>query len=639
MNADDPAAPPASLPVAARDRRIDAAIGVVVAVLVLGPALGPGTLFNLDLIVTPEIPVPPGVWGLGPGLSQRVPLYLPIAWIAAVVGGPVAVKLFLVATLAVGHVGMARLVAPVTGLLGRTAAGVLWVAGPFLVTRVAVGHLQFAWLAAVLPWVLARLLRPSDDVGRTFVAVALVAFGGPAAGAIALGLVAVGLVVEGRSRRLVPVIAASAAGNLPWVGPTAVLLWAGAQVNGASGFPTRPRGVDGWIGLSVGGGFWSPLQQVGATGWVAAVAAVVLVALAVVGTRRLPWWGTGVAIAGGVGLLITVASAVPGVRDLYDGITRLPSGAALRERQRFAVLWLLWLAPASAAGGEVVARRLAARAGAAAAGGADLARALPLAVVVAVSIGGWWGAGGVLEPTKLPAGWSAARDLVRERPGTTVALPWAEYLGWTFTDGRHTLNPLPDVLGGDVISSFDPKLDPSTPSQEQVDRRAWFLDEHLRGDGPLGPAFQQVGVRWVVFARQPSTGPYEARLRAEADVFRVVLADDDVAVYEVAGWVPGAVDPTGAGHPMSRPIRPLIRTDAPDRSVLPVAAAPGWVQGWFRPLSSTPDGRLQLPDGGSGPVWFWPAAALMVVDAAVVAGVLGSLRRRARSSDPAASAT
>src|SRR5690625_2728305 len=55
---------------------LDVAIGVVVALMVLGPALRSGPLLDLDLLVTPEIPVPNGLWGLGPALSQRVPLFV-----------------------------------------------------------------------------------------------------------------------------------------------------------------------------------------------------------------------------------------------------------------------------------------------------------------------------------------------------------------------------------------------------------------------------------------------------------------------------------------------------------------------------------------------------------------------------------
>ncbi len=65
-----------------------------------------------------------------------------------------------------------------------------------------------------------------------------------------------------------------------------------------------------------------------------------------------------------------------------------------------------------------------------------------------------------------------ARTEIARRPGTVVALPWNEYPALSFAGGRQAFNPVPDYLGGDVISSYDPLFDRSRPSQEQVDRRA-----------------------------------------------------------------------------------------------------------------------------------------------------------------------
>ena len=57
------------------------------AVVVLGPALKPGSLLNLDLVFTPRMPVPRGIWGLGPELSRRIPLGVLVAcgllWLAS----------------------------------------------------------------------------------------------------------------------------------------------------------------------------------------------------------------------------------------------------------------------------------------------------------------------------------------------------------------------------------------------------------------------------------------------------------------------------------------------------------------------------------------------------------------------------
>src|SRR5438270_2022970 len=113
--------------------------GIAVAVLVLGPALGPGSLLNLDLVFAPTIPVPRGVWALGPELSRRVPLGVVLAWASTVVGGPVAGKVLLGVALGAAFVGVWRLM-PDGGLITRAGAALLYAASPFILTRVAGGH-------------------------------------------------------------------------------------------------------------------------------------------------------------------------------------------------------------------------------------------------------------------------------------------------------------------------------------------------------------------------------------------------------------------------------------------------------------------------------------------------------------------
>src|SRR5437868_12126462 len=83
--------------------------GIAIAGLVLGPALAPGSLLNLDLVFTPTIPVPRGVWALGPELSRRVPLGAALAWAPTLIGGPLAGKLLLGGALAIAFAGVWRL--------------------------------------------------------------------------------------------------------------------------------------------------------------------------------------------------------------------------------------------------------------------------------------------------------------------------------------------------------------------------------------------------------------------------------------------------------------------------------------------------------------------------------------------------
>lgn len=602
--------------------------GVVLGLLVLGPGLGPGPLLNLDLLVTPSIPLPNGIFGLGPALTQRVPFFAILAAGSWLVGGPLATKAVVVVLLAVGFVGASRLVAPGGGLLARAASGVLWAVGPFAVTRLGAGHLNLIWAVAVLPWALPRLCRPSSSVSRTFLAVLLLAVGGPAAGTLGLLAVGVALVVEradGVSRwRPGAVVAVSAAASLVWLAPTAVVLWAGAEVSSAGDFSTHTGSVAGWGALLAGGGFWQYDQQVGAVGLGGALAGLVLTALAAVGHRDLDRrWGRAATTIALTGLVLAVASAVPGVREGYRWLSLLPFGAPLRESQRFLALWVLWLAPAAALGGQRAAGAVRDRWGP---GPSAVLVAVPLAVAVALAVPGLWGIGGRLEPVTFPAGWAQARSVIRQAPGTVVAMPWNQYPTLSFAGGRTVFNPTPDYLGGDVISSYDPLFDPARPAQEQVDRRAEVVDDLVRdlSDGtPVSTGLGRLGVRWVFLAHEGSDPRYD-RL-ADDPGLRQAFRDASVTLYEVGGWSGAAVAPDGSAHDLERRWAPVVRTDAPAGSVLAVAGAPGWVQGWTDPAEVTADGRLLLTGNGSV-VWFWPAVVLVVLDVAILAAALIALR-------------
>ena len=101
-----------------------------------------------------------------------------------------------------------------------------------------------------------------------------------------------------------------------WVLPTAVLLWAGAGVAGATRFATHTDGAAGWPAIAVGNGFWRADYQVGSTGVVGGLAGLAVAALAVVGGLRIvrrcgmTSWQGAATLNGALGLALAVASAV-----------------------------------------------------------------------------------------------------------------------------------------------------------------------------------------------------------------------------------------------------------------------------------------------------------------------------------------
>ena len=337
-------------------------------------------------------------------------------------------------------------------------------------------------------------------------------------------------------------------------------------------------------------------------------------------------WAVRASIVAMVGLALALASALPGFREIYGWASDLPIGAPLRESQRFGVLWLVWAAPAAAVGAAMLAEQ-------ARSWSARLAAAptlVLLLLVTVISAPGWWGIDGRLEPAPFPAGWAIASDIIDEEPGTVVAFPWSEYPPLTFAGGRQVFNPLPEYLGGDVISSYDPVFDAERPGQEQVDRRADLVDalsdRALAGE-PIADELASLGVRWVFVTHEPGGERYRSLVVDPGLERRLAL--EDVDLFEVRGWLGEAVDQGGNRYELDRPVPPLIRTDAPAGSVLNVAGAPGWVQGWFDPVGVTDDGRLRLA-GSGGVVWFWPAPILLGLNVAVLATALVALRLRLR---------
>lgn len=618
-------------------------VGLVGSAIVLGPALGPGSLLNLDLVLTPHRPVPPGLWGLGPALPQRIPSGLPQALLDPLVGGPAAGKAVLVLTLVVAFVGATRLCAEAVPV-ARIGAGLLYASGPFAVTRTADGHLNVLVLMAVLPFALPVLLHPGENLPRTYLWALAMSLAGAPGGATAAVVVAMGMIAD-RGRRLLPVSGLVLLSCLIWLAPSASVLAAGAGVSGAGRFATVIAGPAGLGRLLLGGGFWRG-DDLGAAGPGVLLLSVAVLGLAVVGHRDLParFGGRLLAVAL-VGLGLALASGVPVVRDGYRWFTDLPVGAPFRESQRSLCLWLAWLAPAAALGATRIARSMHRRAreddrwflhGLSTAGPWSLAVG-----VVLLAAPGWWGADGSLRPVKFPAGWAEVSRRIDAKSGTVLALPWKEYLDMSFAGGRRVLNPLPDYLGGDVLSSYDPEFDLAHASQEQVDRRAGQVDRllpSLLAGQRSSDRFVDLGIRWVVLLHESTplgTGApplaaarstwnrYRGSLSSDAGM-RLAYVDPSIELWQVRRWRGPVQTTTGRSMRITGPL-PIVRTTGAGPATWNRAGAPGWWRG-ARPVRVTPDGLLALP-GGGGIIWFWPGFVVLAADGLVIVASAVAWRR------------
>lgn len=596
-------------------------LGVVCAVVALGPALGPGSLFNLDLVLPPEIPVPSGVWGLGPELPRRVPLWLPVAWLSPLTGALVPGKVLLCVPIVIGFVGMYRLVSP-QSQLAAVGAGLLYALNPFMLTRLGVGHVMIALTMALLPWVYPTLLRPADDVRRTLLAASALAFTGFYGGIIGILIAGAGA-LRGRQRTMA-VAGVIAVAQLPWLLPGIVVAVTSQTLNleGSLVYPTNITLLAGPGQLAAGHGFWQNVYQVG---WPAGPLTVLigfsLIGLAIFGMSSLPkvWRGPAGALAL-FGFVVAFASALSPLRRSFTWLTEGFVLAPFRESQRFLPLFLVWLVFAAALGSVRVATRIQKAASALSERYALVVRTAAELMLVSLGVmalvlsaNGLWGIGGQLRGVDIPEDWSEIRTIVNDEPGTVLVLPWNLYFDLDFggtVEPRRVLNPLPIFLGGDVLTSSDTQL--SQVSVERADPREGPADEAIRGllerGEPIAARLADLGVRWVVLLHEVDWERY-ASVRSEPGLRNVVLGDT-ADLLEVEAWPGVVVARDGSVLGSRQPLAPLLSIDSPQEALWLKFGQDGWRRGG-EPLEVTGQGVLAVP-GGNGLVWFVPSALIMV---------------------------
>lgn len=586
-------------------------VGVILGFSVVGPAWSGDALLNLDLVVFDRMVVSPGVWGLGPELPRQSPVIVVLASMSRIVDGTSLVAGLMVVVVAAAFVGAARLSRPAPWH-ARAAAGLLYAFGPWLVTRLAVGHLGLAVSAAMLPWLLPVLLRPDRSLRRTFLAAAAMGLGGFYGGSLALVVLAVG-VATGRGHRAPQVAAAWVVSQLPWIVPGAIVGMSTPRIAGGEFFRTTIDGVGDLLRLVLGYGFWQRGNQLGLESALLPVAALVVLIVALAGVGRHPdGHGRRSAVLGVTGIVIASATAVPVLGDVFEWASTSLPGGIVREPQRMLVLFLVWLAPATAAG----IARLDGRSPT-----SGLAASACCAMIATVTISpALWGAGGRLDGVDLPGEWERVQRLIDAEPGTTLALPWNQYFDLEVAGGRRTYHPVTGLIRSDVLNAADPEFGPSI--SEAVDPRTPSVDVALdrfdRGE-PFGEALDEIGVRWIVVVTGVDDDRY-GRLAAEEGL-RPRIEHDSIVLYEVLSWSGPARTAAGEPADVDAPIPPFAAIDD-DAVVWFAPAAPGWRRG-FDATGTTPAGVLALPTG-SGPVWYWPTLLVLLGDLVTVGGVVAA---------------
>lgn len=515
---------------------------LVLGVVLLGPALGPGLVLSYDMVWVPDLAVRPDAWGVGSALPRAVPSDLVVAVADEVLPGMLLQKLVLLGALVGAGAGAAALV---TGLPvgARVVAASVAVWNPFVVERLVIGHWPVLVGYAVLPWLVLAAAR-SRHAARTPARLGpLLVVGSLSASAGVASAVAV-LVAGGRAhlvRHLLLVVAA----NAPWI--VAGLLHAGAATSdpaGARAFATAGEGLlpAPLAALSLGGIWNSEVVPHSRTGWLGVISLVLLAVLATAGWRQ--WWRTAttaswtrmpliVCWAVGFGLAL-LSWAAPGVLGALAG--QVPGGGLLRDGSRLLGLCVPLVAVLAGHGADIVTRRLPDRVSVTVAA-ASLAVA-PVALMPDAALG----VEDRLTASALPSAYLEIGEAVDRLPaGDVVVLPLSTYRAPEWLGGRKVLDPLPRLLARDVVSDDVLYVDGEALSGE--DPVAAEVREALALPGPSGraDALGRLGVAGVVIDTSvPGQTPpaIAGELVTQEGGLRVVALAAAVEPRDVpTGWV------------------------------------------------------------------------------------------------------
>lgn len=527
--------------VARLDRWAPALWSLVLAVLMLGGALGPGFVLSYDMVWVPDLALTRDAWGVGTALPRAVPSDAVVAVLDTVIPGMLLQKIVLLGSLVSAGAGAAALVGRGSVVGVRLFAASLMVWNPFVVERLVIGHWPVLIGYAVLPWLL--LVTRRWDVGTRFPAalpVLLVLGSLSASTGVAIGIAALaGGWRRGEGRRNGLLATFVLVANLPWL--VAGFLHAADATSAAAGarvFATSDEGVlPGPLAALSLGGIWNA-ESVPPTrlGLLAVVSLLVLGALALLGavahrsSRIAGLNALVVCWAVGTGLAV-VSWAAPGAVGWVAA--HVPGGGLLRDGSRLLALSAPLTVVLAARGVASVLDRLTDRA----------TRVLVAGVLaltpVALLPDATWGAAGRMVAVSYPAVLEDVRSAVLAAPdGDVVNLPFTSYRAPKWNEGHKVLDPLPRFLGRQAVANDVLYVD-GRPIPGEDPRAADVADAlALASPEERARALAGLGVSAVVIETVP--GQESPEVAGETTLsrggFEVVEVAGDVRLQTAPGW-------------------------------------------------------------------------------------------------------
>ena len=528
-------------------RAIPLAVAVVQALVVLGPALGPGVTLRYDMAWSPDPRWTPFVLGLDTPAPRAVPSDAVAVLLGQVIGASAAQKVLILGILMALGVGAGALVAelaPRSGALSRSIATVAAVWNPFVHERLMVGQWTVVAGLALLPWMLRQILRASRGESSTellLLLVVLAGLGGANTLAVVLSAALPGLfwiAIRRRSRLSVFHLGAAVAVGLGMAAAWALpALQAGTRStsDGSAAFAPAadtPLGVVG--SLVSGGGLWNTAAHPAARS--VPIVATAAAGIAIIGVvacfvtvrpRSRPL----LAVVLAVPTVLTLLSVTEATQSFWDFlVTGLPGGGLLRDSHKLIGAWVVLAAAGLGVAGHLLRTRLR---------GGLSGPVTVLLMLLPISLAPYqvWGGHGALAASQVPDGYRSAIDVMNAAaPGDVGLLPWNQYRRYAWNDNRVSLTLAPRMLTRVVL------YDDSLPLEQGVvpgesDRAARVSAAIHRGVPPV-EALADAGARYIVLER---TAAAEELEESVSEAGRVVVETGEVMAVEVASaQVPSA---------------------------------------------------------------------------------------------------
>ena len=523
-------------------RYLPAAYSLALALLILGPLLGPGYLLLRDAVSTPRSYLTDSALGLTDAAARAVPQDALIAALSTVIDGGLVVKFILLVALWLAGWGAARMVAvllPTAGLGPQLVASTVMLWNPYVAERLLQGHWSLLTGYAALPWIVcAGIGVRRATPGSWWALAASLAFAGLTPTGALLALTAALVVVAtpgGRTsamRRVCGTIGLFLVAASPWLVATFVSGAAGdgSDPAGVAAFAARAEPGLATLGSLAGlGGIWNSAAVPSTRTTLFALVGTVLLLVVVFAGMPALWRRRRNPVVGGLGLLALFAvlgptmGATPWGLDAGRWSVEVFTGAGLlRDAQKWVALAVPFYALAAAAAVMWAGNRF------------SLPRPAFSVAAIVVTIVALpdlvWGVGGALKPVHYPGSWTVVAEQLRDETGDVAVLPAGMFRAFPYSGDAPVLDPAPRFLPLDVLQTGQLVVAGGAVGGEGT-RATQVEDLLLAGGSPTQLA--DLGVGWVLIER--GTPGQLGNSATTLDGLEQVFADNDLALFRVPG--------------------------------------------------------------------------------------------------------